>query len=203
MSASLAGNEYAKRILDRALAEAKTPDQFRVDVKIYYHTHNGAKFHFDLGPGNVKTVAFINYKYVTDDKREIDQLELVADKPGTFVYTMPDSDVAHIMQLELAEEAKRDIMKTAAAKAGDSNQNFDPNVPVVPVAQHVPMQVQMTQHYIPPNTGMQNSLGGTVAADLTSAVQMTTAAMQTQPPSASAAAIARLEALAAGAASAQ
>lgn len=190
MSASLANNAYAAAIIARALEAATTPAEFRVDPKVFYHTHNGAKFHIDQGPGRVKTVAFINHKYVTDDRREIDQLNLVADVPGTFIYTLPDSDTAKIMQQELANEARADIMKTAQAAAAAHGQSFDPSTPVIPVAMQnnatVPMQVSQ---YVAPNTGMQNSLSGTVAGAPT--LPLTTPEMQKAPPASAA-----LEALA-------
>ncbi|TXH43989.1 MAG: hypothetical protein E6Q97_33340 [Desulfurellales bacterium] len=194
MSVSLANNAYAAAIIARALEAARTPDEFKVAPKVFYHTHNGAKFHIDLGPGRVKTIAFINHKYVTDDKREIDQLELVADTPGTFIYTLPDSDAAKIMQEELAKEARTDIMKTAQAQAAVHGQQFDPNTPVVPVATHASVTVPLAAApYVPPNTGMQNSFSGTVPG--APELPLTKPEDQTAPPaSAALAALAKLTA---------
>lgn len=198
MTANHAGNEYAARLA----AQSRTPENQKVDAKIYYHHHNYAKFHFDLGASNVKTVAFANYMYITDDKREQDQLDLVADAPGTFIYTLKDSDVAAAMMQERAQEAARAVLQTAVASAAAHNQQFDPNAPIIPITtptvtvmpvQPAAVQVQQVPQGVAV-VGVQNSFSGTQATEAVNA-QLTTAKSQTAPPTAADAAVAQLEAL--------
>lgn len=145
-------NEYARRLAE----QSKTPDEFLVEPKIYFHHHNFARFHVDLGDSRVKTIAFANHRYITDDKREQDQIDMVADVPGTFIYTLPDNEAKHAIEEELQRELTKSVMQTAEARTLTNKQVFDPNVPVVPVqVQQVhptPMQV------MPANTGMQNTM---------------------------------------------
>jgi hypothetical protein len=187
-----AGNEYAARLA----AQSRTPEQFKVEPKIYFHHHNYAKFHFDLN-GGVKSVSFANYRYITDDKREQDQLDLVADAPGTFVYTLPGSDSARAIQQELAQEAQKDVLRAAAAHAASHNQMFDPNAPIVPVTvQHVTQTPGMTVagvHTSNAVVGLANSLSGTQATDPVGA-QPTQPSQQSKAPSAADEAFARLNA---------
>jgi hypothetical protein len=187
-----AGNEYAQRLA----AQSRTPEQYKAPVRVYFHHHNYAKFHFDLGGSNVKTVAFANYRYITDDKREQDQLDLVADAPGTFIYTMPESDVARAMAQELQQEATKDVLRTAAAHAATNNQMFDPNSPIVPVnVQHVHQTPGLSVSQVPQTgvgvVGLASSLSGTQATEPVHA-QATTSAQQTKAPSAADEAAARL-----------
>lgn len=201
MTASHVGNEYAARLA----AASCTPDSHKVAPRVYFHRHNYAKFIFDLGGSAVKSVAFANFRYITDDKREQDQLDLVADVPGTFIYTISDSEVARAMEQELQNEATREIVRTAAASASVHNQQFDPNSPIVPVmgaqvtVQHMRptpgLQVvpssQPQQHAV---VGIQSSFSGTQATEALSAVA-TTPGSQTQSPSSTDEAVARLNAL--------
>jgi len=199
-----ATNAYAAKIIGNLTANAKTPEEFQRPLKAYFHVHNYARFHFDIGPSRVKTIQFANYKYVTDDSREQDQLNLVADVPGTFIYTTNDSEVLHQLQEELDKEAKAEIFKVAAASSADRGQQFDPNTPIVPVhVQHGNAPVGLQLHgYQAAGTGMQSSLSGTQAVDVHNA-QLTVASQQTMPPIApstsnsAAAALARLNTLSA------
>jgi len=182
MAIDLSNNDYAKKLL----ASNNTPEEFKREPRSYYHTHNYAKFHFDLGGSRVKTISFANYRYVTDDKREQDQLDLVADQPGTFIYTVPENDVARQLQMELAAEQRRDVMKAAQAASAVSGQAFDPNTPVVTVAGNQPAGLAVV--------GMQNSLSGSQAVEgITS--NMTVASTQSARPSAAQLAKERLEQL--------
>lgn len=187
-----AGNAYAARLA----AQARTPEQFKVESRIYFHHHNYAKFHFDLGGSNVKTVPFANHRYITDDKREQDQLDLVADVPGTFIYTLADSDVARAMAQELQKEQVGDVLRTAAASAAVHNQQFDPNAPIVPVnVQHVqPTGMTVAAVSQQAIVGLQNSMSGTSAVDIARATQQAKVAA----PDAVAEAKARLDAVAKG-----
>lgn len=137
---------------------SRTPEQYRVPARTYYHQHNYAKFHFDLGvAGSCKTVEFANYRYITDDKREQDQLQFVADIPGTFIYTLPDNEIATQMERERQQEFNRAVHQTAAAAAADSNRQFDPNAPIVPVNSATPHGMAVV--------GVQHSLSGSVASN--------------------------------------
>lgn len=196
------GNAYAAALA----AQARTPVDQIVDAKMYFHQHNYAKFHFDLGGSRVKTIQFANYRYITDDKREQDQLDLVADCPGTFIYTIPGSDVAAAMVQELAAEANKSIMQTAQAASAVNNQVFDPNAPIIPVNVQTVTQTPGLTVGIAPNigknaqgqgvavTGLQNSLSGTQPTDGVEG-KMTTPQTQTSAPSAADEAIARLNAM--------
>ncbi len=195
MTQSHAGNEYARRLAE----QARTPENFKVEPRVYFHRHNYAKFHFDLGiPGATKTVAFANYRYITDDKREQDQLDMVADVPGTMVYTLKDSEVNAALEQELKQEQRNSVVAAAQAQAAAHGQNFDPNVPIVPVnVQHIgqspgimvnPMQ-QAPQGVAV--VGMQNSLSGTQATGDMSLNPV----IQTASPDAAAEALARLQML--------
>jgi hypothetical protein len=193
-------NEYAKKLLE----QSRTPAEFLVPPKIYFHHHNYAKFHVDLGGSRVKSLAFANYRLITDDKREQDQLDLVADVPGSFIYTMADSDVDAVIRQELAQEMHKDVMRTALAQSQVNGQQFDPNAPIIPVqVQHVqstPMQVRPVQQTpAAPQpagavVGLQNSFSGSQAVDGVGGVATTTD-QQTKPPSAADAAAARLAAM--------
>lgn len=190
-----AGNEYAARLA----AQARTPDAFKAPPKVYFHHHNYAKFHFDLGGSHVKTVAFANHRYITDDRREQDQLDMVADTPGTFIYTLPDSEVARAMAQELAQESAKSIMQTAAASAAVNNQVFDPNAPIVPVTvTHVQQSPGMHVQHVPQGgavVGLANSLSGTQATEPLTATQMTDKSQQTSAPDAAKLATERLAAM--------
>lgn len=190
-----AGNEYAQRLA----ALSRTPEQYRVDPKVYYHHHNYARFHFDLGGSNVKSVSFANQVYVTDDKREQDQLDLVADAPGSFIYTQRGSAAEQELLAFLSQESATAIMRTAQAQAAVSNQQFDPNTPILPVqinpvsaTPHLHLtpvvQPQVPQQGGTAVVGMQNSLSGTAAVE--------TPTQPASPTPAAAAAIARLNELA-------
>lgn len=146
-------NEYARRLAE----QSRTPDDFLVEPKIYFHHHNFARFHVDLGDSRVKTIAFANHRYLTDDKREQDQLDMVADIPGTFIYTLPDSDAQRAIEEELAGELRKSVLQTAEARAGDNKQTFDPNVPVIPAMQGVQ---NTPAQFRPANTGVQSTLTG-------------------------------------------
>lgn len=197
MNQNAATNEYAARQLAAAAARLLTPKEFVVEPRAYFHQHNGAKFHVDLGKSNVMTIMFANYRVVTDDKRVQEQLDLVADQPGTFIYTMPQNEAARIIEHELQIEKQKQVMQTAAAQAGVHNQQFDPNTPIVPVitqAQQMPMTMQQMPSYSAPGTGMQNSFSGTQATDALTA-QMTKPSDQTAAPSSTTAALDKLTAL--------
>lgn len=176
MTASLnhATNEYARRLAE----QSRTPSQYKVEPKIYFHRHNYAKFHFDLGQqGSVKTVAFANYRYITDDKREQDQLDMVADAPGTMIYTISDSEVNAAFEQELQQELGKDVLRAAQARAAVHGQAFDPNAPIVPVNGDLQVRhqqpTQVTVKPVVPNlgnqgqavVGMQNSMSGTQAVE--------------------------------------
>jgi hypothetical protein len=196
---SHAGNDYAAKLA----AQSRTPKEHLVDNKVYYHHHNYAKFHLDFGGSNVKTISFANHRYITDDKREQDQLDLVADYPGTFIYTIPDNEIARAEQLEIARQTQEGVLKAAAAQSADRGQNFDPNVPIIPIVTNVqqnpgmhitPVPVQQGQPQAPQAVavvGMQNSLSGTQA---TEDLKLSTPPVVT-PPSAADAATARLNAM--------
>jgi hypothetical protein len=195
MAINHAGNDYAMRLA----AQARTPEQYKVEPRMYFHQFNYAKFHVDLGGSHVKSIQFANYRYITDDKREQDQLELVADVPGTFIYTVADSDVAAAMKQELQQENVRSIMQAAAASAAANHLPFDPSAPIIPVnVQHV----TATQVSVAPVSGgfvgVQNSLSGTVPTE-TGNVPFTTANEQTRAPNAADEAVARLNAMASAA----
>lgn len=192
-------NEYAKKLTEAA----RTPKEFQVPPKMYFHHHNYAKFHVDLGGSRVKSIAFANYRYLTDDKREQDQLDLVADVPGSFVYTMADSDVDAIIRQELSSELRQDILRTAVAQAADRNQQFDPNAPIIPVQvqalQQTPMQITPVANPGQPQNagavvGLQNSGSNSQAVEQLTG-RPTTAAEQTKAPSAADAAVAQLNAM--------
>ncbi len=156
MSLNHAGNAYAQKLAD----SARTPAEHQVPNKTYYNRHNYAKFHFDMGGSAVKTISFANYRYITGDKREQDQLDLVADMPGTMIYTIPNSDVDAALNQELNQALVGDVMKTAAAAAAASGQQFDPNAPIVPVrVNHVQPQQGVAVR------GTQNSFSGTQAVE--------------------------------------
>lgn len=195
---SHAGNEYAKRLAE----QARTPENFKVEPKVYFHRHNYAKFHFDLGiPGSTKTVAFANYRYITDDKREQDQLDIVADVPGTMIYTLAQSDVNAALEQELAQEQRKDVMAAAQASAAAHGQSFDPNTPIVPVkVQHVGQSqgVSVSPVQAPQGvavTGMQNTFSGTQATETVDAK----AVVQTASPTAESIALERLNSMTANA----
>lgn len=187
-----AGNEYAARLA----ANSRTPESQKVAAKMYFHQFNYAKFHFDLGGSNCKSVQFANYRYITDDKREQDQLDLVADAPGTYIYTIPDSDVAHALAQEANQESARSIMQAAAAAAAVNGHMFDPNVPIIPVNvqpvhQTPNMQVAIVPQQLQTTVGIQHSLSGTAGIEPVGA-NPTSAASQTRAPSAADEAMARL-----------
>lgn len=194
MSANHASNEYAKRLAE----QSRTPEQFKVGPKVYFHRHNYAKFHFDLGQqGAVKTVAFANYRYITDDKREQDQLDMVADAPGTMIYTISDSEVNAALEQELAQELHKDVMRAAQAQAAAHGQAFDPNQPIIPVNGGVQARPVVSTPVVAKPlgaqgtavVGMQNSLSGTQA---TEPVNVTTPAQAASP---TADALAKLQSL--------
>ena len=68
-------NTYAQYLAELARKQNTTPEEFRAPARVYWHRHNYAKFHFDLAPWKlgVKSIAFANFRYITDDKREQDQ----------------------------------------------------------------------------------------------------------------------------------
>lgn len=200
MSLNHAGNEYAARLA----AQSRTPEAQKVAPKIYFHQFNYAKFHFDLGGSHVKTVQFARNRYITDDKREQDQLDLVADAPGTFIYTIPDSDVAAAIAQELNQEAANTVMRTAQAAAAVNGQMYDPNVPVIPVnVQQVSGTAGLQVSMIAPQpavangggvVGLQNSMSGSSTTESNGPAH-TVAAGQTRAPTAADEAMARLAAL--------
>lgn len=184
--------------IDHALAASRTPEKYRVPVKVYFHNHNGAMFHFywlleDGKTPHTKSVMFVNYKYVTDDSREQEQLDAIADRPGTFVYTMRNSEVEQHMAQERALQQAEQIQGAARSAVETTGRQFDPSVPVVPVSMapgHAPQGMAVV--------GMQNSMSGT-AGVTPLAVQPTTPQQQTMPPqptAANAEALARIAAMA-------
>lgn len=197
-------NEYAKKLIEAS----RTPSEFLVAAKVYFHHFNYAKFHIDLGGSRVKSVSFANKRYITDDKREQDQLDLIADIPGTFIYTLPDSEIDAAIREELRRELVKDVMQTAVATAAVQNQQFDPNAPIIPVnvqpvastnvsVQQVPQTVQQTQQIpqAPPGVvGLANSFSGTQANDPISGTATTTE-NQTKSVTATDEAAARLAAM--------
>lgn len=194
---NLSNNAYAARLA----SQGRTPPEFQVEPRVYYHHHNYAKFHFDMGGSSVKSVSFANHRYVTDDKREQDQLDLVADLSGSYIYTIPDSDVARELQLEQARLTQEGVLQAAQAQAADRGQSFDPNVPIVPIVSNVPQSaLQMTpvpQQAPTPQgavavVGMANSLSGTAA---TETGQLQNTVPNPAPPSSADAAAARLAAM--------
>lgn len=164
-------NEYAASIARRIEEQMRTPEEFKRPPRVYYHHHNGANFVFDLGGGKVKAVKFINHKYITDDKREMDQLDMVADFPGTFIYTKGDTDAAHIMEQEAEEERNKAINQAAMASSADKGQQFDTRVPIIPVQiagsqqPHGLTVVGGQQAFTPPNVGTASTMSGTSATD--------------------------------------
>lgn len=194
MTANAATNEYAAKQLAAAAVRLLTPDEFKTTPKIYFHQHNGAKFHVDLGKSRTQTVMFANYRLVTDDKRVQEQLDLVADQPGTFIYTLPNNEAAHYIEQELQRELQQSVMQTAAARSGERGEMFDPNAPIVPVQTQAQTMHSMTQTYLAPGTGMQSSIGPANLGDTISG-QQTTPAMQTKPPGSSGDALAKLNAM--------
>jgi hypothetical protein len=109
----------------------KTPEEFKVEPKTYYHMHNYARFIFADPEGAARPVQFGNHKYITDDKREQRQLDLVADRPGTMIYT-----IAETVKNELAErqhQLTEQVEGAAAATFADRNLRNDPSQPVVPI----------------------------------------------------------------------
>jgi hypothetical protein len=167
MSLDHSNNAYAAALA----ASARTPEQFKVPPRAYFHQHPHAKFHFDLGGSRVKTVSFAGGVYVTDDKREQDQLDLVVDVPGAFIYQMKDSEVAAAMARELQNEQRTEVMKTAQAVAAAHGQQFDPNSPIVAVnTGHTPQGLAIV--------GAANSFSGTQATQPMTATP-TTPASQT------------------------
>lgn len=188
MASSISGNDYAMHLAQTA----RTPEQFKVPPKIYFHHFNYAKFHFDCGGSSAKSISFANYRYITDDKREQDQLDLVADVPGTYIYTIPDSEISAALKQELNQELAKDVYKTAIAQAQVNNVQFDPNAPIVPVqVQHVtPTPVNIA----PAVVGMANSLSGVQATNPLNPAQ-TQAKDQTSAPTAADEAAARIAAM--------
>jgi hypothetical protein len=181
-SSNVTVNEYARRLAE----QSRTPSEYLVEPKIYFHHHNYAKFHIDLGASRVKTIGFANHKYITDDKREQDQLDMVADMPGTFIYTLPDNDAKHAIEQELQAQLYSSIQQTAQARALSQNQMYDPNVPVIPVnVQHV-QGTPMSVYPVGGNVGMQSSVSGTQAVTPLTAKQ-TRPQEQTLAPAATAA----------------
>ncbi len=185
-------NEYAAKLAQ----QSRTPKQHQVPAKVYFHRHNYAKFHFDMGtPGNTKSAAFANYRYITDDKREQDQLDLVADAPGTMIYTMADSDVNAALEIELQQEMAKSVKTAAQAHAAVHGQQFDPNAPIVPMRSEPiqPTAVRVTPvapqgHAV---KGMQNSLSGTQATEGIAHLDI----VQTKSPDPQQEALARIAAL--------
>lgn len=179
-------NEYAQKLAE----QARTPENYKGEIKIYFHHHNYAKFHFDLGGSRVKTISFANHRYVTDDVREQDQLDLVANNPGTFIYTLANSETEAILEQERLKELQAEVFKTAQAQAAANGLQFDPNAQTIPVQVQ---QVTSTPMTIMPVTntqqvrstgavvGMQNSLSGTAAVEGGN-MQMTTPDNQTSAP---------------------
>jgi hypothetical protein len=194
MAADASNNEYAAKQLAAAAARLLTPEQYRTEPKVYFHQHNGAKFHVDLGKGNVMTVMFANYKLVTDDKRVQEQLDLVADQQGTFIYTLPQSEAAQILEREREEELRKAVLATAQARAGQLGQQFDPSAPIIPVAMQNPVVPQVMGTYLAENTGMQSSISATQPTEAISG-RFTTPADQTKPPTAELSPLEKLNAL--------
>lgn len=172
MSNNHVGNEYAARLA----AQSRTRPENKVEPKVYFHRHNYAKFHFDFGTaGSAKTVAFANYRYITDDKREQDQLDFVADLPGTMIYTMADSEVNAALEQELKQELAKSVAQTAQAQAASHGQQFDPNQPIVPVHSQAPQQTSVQVRPVTPGAqqapqgvavvGMANTFSGTQATE--------------------------------------
>lgn len=181
MAQDASNNLYAAKQLAAAAARMLTPKEFVAPPKVYFCQHNGAKFHVDLGKSNVMTLQFTNYKLVTDDIRAQEQLDLIADNPGTFIYTIPHNEAAQIIEREAQEELAKAVLSTAAARVGDAGQQFDPNVPIVPVQTQVQQMPVVMHSFRAAGTGMQSSIDPSQATEAITGHQ-TTAADQTKPP---------------------
>lgn len=148
MSFNHVGNTYLARLADMA----KTPEEFRVEAKFYYHQHNHAMFHFDLGGSKVKSVAFVNNLYITDDKREQDQLDAIADVPGSFIYTSPNNQQEQEFRTWIEQYRNDAVVAAAQARSAVAGQQFDPRVPIVPVLTDGQVQNQQQRFAPPPLT---------------------------------------------------
>ncbi len=144
---------------------SSTPEKYRAPApKTYYHAHNYARFIFDMReslqhPAQAKPVEFAGNKYVTDDTREIAQLDAVADQSGTFIYTIKDSPIAAQIAQEIGRETGAAIV--AAANAGDAARNVRGNegAPIVAVNTGGTPAVAAI-------VGMQNSLASSQPVDV-------------------------------------
>lgn len=184
-------NGLSQAMINAAIAANRTPDEFKVPAKMYFHAHNGARFHIQYTdnhgnpvPGNVKTLTFGNSRYMTDDAREQKQLDMVADVPGTFIYTLPDNEAAKILEDEIAMETRKQIEAAARAASAMAGRQYNPNDPIVPVSLepgHAPAGLQV-RPIAPAHTGMQNSFSGTAATEQPQQAVATQAADQVQIP---------------------
>ena len=188
---------FAKYLAKQAMEETSVPEQYKRAPKVYFHRHNYANFIFDFKPWGsetVKKVSFANYKYITEDIREQEQLDMVANKNGTMIYTASEAEMRSMLDNQMLQEMRQQtIMQTAAAVAGSRNQQFDANVPIQAVAHETP-----TIQFVPQATqgighvGIQSSLAGTASVEVPTSLALTSPADQTAPPTAVAGANASL-----------
>lgn len=182
-------NTYAQYLAELARKQNTTPEEFRAPARVYWHRHNYAKFHFDLAPWKlgVKSIAFANFRYITDDKREQDQLDLVVNQPGTMIYSVPDSDARKVFDHELQAQLTEQVTAAARANAGAHNQIFDSNVPIQAVVNQQPTITALPLQNGGAVVGMGNSFNAVAAVDVPSNAQLTTPETQVLPPTAAAA----------------
>lgn len=129
-----------------------TPEEHKVSDKTYYHQHNYARVHPLVG-GVVQVIAFANHRFTTDDIRIQKELDLVADVPGTMIYTRKDAESAQMVVQEAAAVLQDQLQQTAAASDAVNNRAPQPGAVIVPV------QVSTGQG-VP---GMVSSLSGSAA----------------------------------------
>lgn len=188
MTTASAENTYMQHLAKLAREQNRTPDEFRTEPRVYWHRHNYAKFHFDMSPWKlgVKTIAFANFRYITDDKREQDQLDLVVNAPGTMIYNVPDSDARRVFDHELQMQLTEQVTGAARANAAAHNQVYDGNVPIQQVLNQQPtisvLPIQNGQAVV----GMGNSFNAVSAVETPSNAQLTGPANQILPPTAAA-----------------
>lgn len=117
--AALAGQETAikseTQVINAAAAET-VPVQSSVTGKTYYHQIPGSRFHYMAGEGIVEELIFLGGRITTDNPDAIAELDKVANKNGSCIYTRAD-DAKKLSQDQL--EAKSDLM-AAAIKARDA-----------------------------------------------------------------------------------
>jgi hypothetical protein len=84
---------------------------FELEGKTYYHQIPGSRFHYMIAPSAVAELMFIGGKVTTSDPMAIAELDKVANKNGSGIYT--DSDTAKRPTLDQLE-AKSVLLREAA-----------------------------------------------------------------------------------------